>query len=1033
MRVFLLFALAVTAGAADFPAPHNTESTTTKPLPPAEAAAAVKTPPGFHVTMFAAEPDVQQPIAMATDSRGRLWVAECYTYAESKANFDTALRDRIVIFEDNDHDGHFDKRSVFWDQAQRLTSIELGFGGVWALCAPHLLFIPDKNGDDIPDGAPEVVLDGWDTGPVRHNIVNGLRWGPDGWLYGRHGILATSNVGVIASGGGRAVPLPQRTKMNVGVWRFHPTRRVFEVVANGTTNPWGMDWNEVGEAFISNTVIGHLWHIIPGAHYERMYGEDANPHVYQLMGQCADHYHFDTGAGWTKSRAAFDGTPASPSDALGGGHAHCGCLIYQGEQWPECWRGKVLTINFHGRRLNVDRLERRGSGYVAKHEPDAFFFGDPWFRGIDLIQAADGGVFVADWSDASECHDNDGVHRTSGRIYKITYGEGRGGGVLAARTSRGEDAAAPPRTGLAALSDEQLVRLQSSKNEWLVRTARRVLQERASSASPDALAELHGQLREQFQSAPDTLAKLRLAWALHVTGGLSGAGNVNGSSRALAALFDSPEENLRAWAVRLLTDSPHAENPPRDLAVLVRQEKSPLVKLAIASAATRDNARTWTLGAALTETISDTDDPVLQLMAWYAIEPWLNEPDLRKNVSHFTAAASSLVRRFGARLIATEVDHQSTALAELLGFGGARCANARRDFLEGVNDALKGRRKVAAPESWNAFAESFKADDAATLALVRNLSLLFGDGRALDEIRAIALDAKADLPARRQALQSLIDARTPDLRAVCEQLLDVRELAGVAARGLANFDDPKLGALLVEKYRGMYQHVRPEAIGALVSRPAWAATLLDAIANGQIGRADLDAFHARQIRAFNSATLTQRLAEVWGEVRETDDAKKALMAKLKTQLTPDVLARADLSAGRAIFNQACAVCHKLHGEGGALGPDITGSARDQLSYLIENIADPSAIVPVDFRLSIVTLKDGRVLSGFAGGKIERAFTLRTMTDTQTIERAEVEKVEDSSQSLMPEGLLSALSETQVRDLFGYLQSRSQVPLPAAGQ
>jgi putative heme-binding domain-containing protein len=309
------------------------------------------------------------------------------------------------------------------------------------------------------------------------------------------------------------------------------------------------------------------------------------------------------------------------------------------------------------------------------------------------------------------------------------------------------------------------------------------------------------------------------------------------------------------------------------------------------------------------------------------------------------------------------------------------------------------------------------------------LEIIFGDGRALDEIRTIALDAKADLAARRQALQSLIDARAPELRGVCEQLLDVRDLAGLAARGLTSFDDSKICALLIQKYGSLYVHQRPEAIGALVSRPAWAARLLDAIANGQIARADLDAYHARQIRAFNDDALTKRLTEVWGEARETDEAKKALMAKQKAQLTPGVLAKADLSAGRALFNVTCAACHKLHGEGGTLAPDLTGSARDNLTYLLENIIDPNAIVPVDFRLSIVTLKDGRVLSGFVGGKTERTFTLRTMTDTSTLERAEVEKIVESPNSLMPEGLLGALNEAQVRDLFGYLQSKAQVPLP----
>ena len=1025
MRSFLVaLAFTAVARAADFPAPFNTEPAKGAPLPPDEAAVAVKTPPGFHVSMFAAEPDVQQPIAIATDSRGRLWVAECYTYAESKTNFDTTLRDRVVIFEDADNDGHFDKRTVFWDQGQRLSSVELGFGGVWVTCAPNLLFIPDKNGDDIPDGPPEVVLDGWDAGNVRHNIVNGLRWGPDGWLYGRHGILATSLIGAPGT------PSEQRTKINAGIWRYHPTRKVFEVVAHGTTNPWGMDWNEAGEGFFSNTVIGHLWHLIPGAHYERMYGEDFNPHVYQLLGQCADHYHFDTGAGWTKSRATFDGVPASASDALGGGHAHCGCLIYQGDQWPEYWRGKVLTINFHGRRLNVDRLERRGSSYVAKHEPDAFFFGDPWFRGIDLIQAPDGGVFVADWNDASECHDNDGVHRTSGRIYKITYDAPKR--IVA--TSEGALLSVPLTKDVAAFNDLELVQAQFSKNEWFNRTARRVSQERVAkrpqSESVSVLFRkivdpdfgLNDQERAAAALARDAITKgtestrrLRLIWALEA---------MDASSQELLRKWTQDrDEMVRAWAVRILA----AQGAQSYLLAVASSETSPLVRRAYAESLSRmrGEQRNQILGVLL-GFADDRANPDLPLLLWHqALEAGIEPLRLTQLAAE---GDSALFQRFTARLVAENMSHGPQPVSDLLDLANKPALLA--NVVAGMADGLRGLRKVAKPEGWDRFAANAHATlDSAGAARLREIEIIFGDGRALDEIRAVALDAKVDFAARRQAVQSLIDARVPDLRPVCEQLLEVRDLAGIAARGLATFDDPKVGALLLQRYGGMYAHQRPEAIGALVSRPAWATMLLDAIANGQIARTDLDAYHARQIRAFNNDALTKRLADVWGDIRETDEAKKALMTKLKAQLTPEVLAKADLSAGRALFNATCAACHKLHGEGGALAPDLTGSARDNLTYLLENIIDPNAIVPVDFRLSIVTLKDGRVLSGFVGGKTERTFTLRTMTDTPTIDRTDVEKIVESPNSLMPEGLLSALNEAQVRDLIGYLQSKAQVPLP----
>ena len=504
------------------------------------------------------------------------------------------------------------------------------------------------------------------------------------------------------------------------------------------------------------------------------------------------------------------------------------------------------------------------------------------------------------------------------------------------------------------------------------------------------------------------------------------------------------DEAARIWLIHWLADNP--DRPAlihrlSDLALGIPPSGAlpyPLPKFTINSAACRATISVLTRlplkeRAHLALDIAGGDftshDKTSELLFWYGIETFV---DARTDdfIEIVRTCDSPLIRRFGARRFAEEIDTKPSQLAALLEQTKAIDA-AKPDVISGIADGLKGRSRAQKPETWNAYVANLKNPSTELAASIRSLGAVFGDGVALDEIRAIALDAKAEIPARRQALQSLIDARTSELRALCEQLLDVRDLAGVAARGLANFDDPKIGALLIQKYGGMYAHQRPDAMGALVARPAWAAMLLDAIANGQIARTDLGAFHARQIRSFNDDALTRQLGEVWGEVRESDEAKKALIAKLKAQFTPAVLAKADLPAGRALFAQTCAVCHKLHGEGGALGPDLTGSARDQLTYLVENIADPSAIVPVDFRMSIVTMKDGRVLTGFVGGKTERGFTLRGLTDTQTIERAEVKEITDSPQSLMPEGILSALNETQVRDLIGYLQTKVQVPLPVA--
>jgi putative membrane-bound dehydrogenase-like protein len=305
-------------GTDEFPVPHNTEESATPPMAPKEVCRSARVPLGFQLKLFAAEPDVQNPIAMTTDERGRVWVAENYTWAGSRAgNFDLELRDRVVVLEDVDGDGACDKRTVFWDKAQRLTSIERGFGGLWLLCSPYLLFIADRNRDDIPDGPPVVLLDGFEPNDGSHTIANGLKWGPDGWLYGRQGILGASKIGPPGSSDA------ERVTMNTGVWRFHPTRRICEAVMHGMTNPWGFDYDPYGEIFVSNTVIGHLWHVIPGARTERMFGLDFNPHAYQLIEQVADHVHWDAGESWDDVRAGV----TDRTSAAGGGHAHTGLLI----------------------------------------------------------------------------------------------------------------------------------------------------------------------------------------------------------------------------------------------------------------------------------------------------------------------------------------------------------------------------------------------------------------------------------------------------------------------------------------------------------------------------------------------------------------------------------------------------------------------------------------------------------------------------------------------------------------------------------
>jgi putative heme-binding domain-containing protein len=314
---------------------------------------------------------------------------------------------------------------------------------------------------------------------------------------------------------------------------------------------------------------------------------------------------------------------------------------------------------------------------------------------------------------------------------------------------------------------------------------------------------------------------------------------------------------------------------------------------------------------------------------------------------------------------------------------------------------------------------------------VRDLNVLFGDGRALEDVRRVALDPKAEIAARRSALESLIAADPPDLRKVCESLLKVRFLNPTAARGLARLDDPAVGRSLASSYRTFHPSERGVLLEVLVSRPVFAAALLDQMAAGAIPRSELSAFQARQLKGLGVESLTRRLEEVWGALRETDADRRATIASWKNRLTPVALAKADPRRGRAAFDRVCASCHTLHGRGGDAGPDLTGAGRHDLDYLLENVLDPSAAVSADFRMTALALDDGRVLNGLVTARTERALTLRTPTETVVLERARIEDERPTTASLMPDGLLAPLTETEATDLFSYLMSRTQVPLPGA--
>ncbi|MBM3837093.1 MAG: dehydrogenase [Verrucomicrobia bacterium] len=600
-------------------------------LSPEEAAKAITLPPGFSARLFAGEPDVKQPIAFAIDDRARLWVAEAYTYPRRAP--EGQGKDRILIFEDTDGDGRFNKRTVFMEGLNLVSGLEVGFGGVWVGAAPYLMFIPDKDGDDKPDGPPEILLDGWDFRADTHETLNTFTWGPDGWLYGCHGVFCPSNVGKPGA------PASERQWVDAAVWRYHPTKHRFEVFAEGASNQWGVDFDDYGQCFIEACVIPHLWHMIQGGRYQRQGGEHyaisleeirrnerarnpnsrkpTYPFFYDDIKTIGDHVH------WAGSKGPHAAN--ARSDSAGGGHAHAGLMVYLGDSFPADYRGKLFMNNIHGQRINMDIPERRGSGFVGKHGADFANFNDTWSQTMNLLYDQNGSVYVIDWYDKNQCHHNnvEGHDRSNGRIFKIVYGDTKWTPV-----------------DLQKKSDDELVQLQLHPNDWYVRHARRLLQERGPNPK------VHEALLMILSENPDVTRRLRALWALHVTGGLT--------EKIALAQLDHANEYIRAWAIQLMMED---RNPSaallKELARLAKSDPSPFVRLYVAAALQRTpvNQRLEVLEGLLAHA-EDSQDHNLPLMYWYATEPVVAQ-DMKLAVALMTKTKIPLVRQFITRRMAS--------------------------------------------------------------------------------------------------------------------------------------------------------------------------------------------------------------------------------------------------------------------------------------------------------------------------------------------------------------------------------------------
>ena len=951
-------------------------------------------PKGFQVSLVAAEPKVVQPIAMCFDERGRLWVVEGMSYPKKRP--DGTGPDRILILEDVKKDGSYSKVTVFKDGLNLVSGIEVGHGGVWVGAAPEFLFIP-KDADDKA-GKPVVLLDGWGFQDT-HETLNSFVWGPDGWLYGNHGVFTHSVVGKPGA------PDTKRVKINAGVWRFHPTRHIFEVFAEGTSNPWGLDYNARGEFFNTACVIPHLYHILPGARYQRQAGQHFNPFTYDDIKTIADHAHYAGGRIHKPDPLKIPET----TDVVGGGHAHSGLAIYNGDNFPEAYRGMLIFGNLHGHRLVSDQVEAAGSGFVGHHGNDFLRSNDATFIPVSQRVGPDGALYLSDWSDVQVCHNNTQEiwDRTNGRIYRVSFGN---------PVSRARD--------LGALADAELVEVAlADANEYFVRQARKVLAERGL-AGVRISGESREKLRSVLTSEADPLRRLRALWILQSANLLDDA--------LLAASLKDADPSVRGWSVRLIAQQWTAGVPA--LAELAKSESSVQVRRELASALSYlPLSQRAAIAEPLLARAEDAKDHNIPLLLWYGIEPLVGA-DAARGLALAAISRHPQTTDFIYRRLASD----ARARAQVLALALREQDTARRaPLVARVVEGVRQSGSFSAPEGWAALVAALRQGASPDLlANLNELDALAGDEASRAFYRAHLADEKAPLPARQRALAVLVASRDRAAALVIHQVFAEKTTPSfrrALIQALATVGDAASPAVLLGHFGVFSPEQLNDAVAALAGNAAGGKALLAAVAAGKADKALLSPLVVRQLKSLGDQELDAQLTAIVGVVNATKADFAKNKAKYEAMLTPVAVRKGDIAAGRQLFTSACGICHTFGTVGNLVGPGLAGSNIGKLDYFLENVLNPNGVIGKDYQLNVFKLKSGATMSGIVQFEDAQSFRLVMPGGAKfTVAKGEVEKRETLPMSLMPEGLLDALTKNQVINLVAYLQNPDGFPASAAG-
>lgn len=972
-------------------------------LSPEEAAQRMTLPEGFAAEVVAAEPLARQPVAIDFDDRGRLWVIQYLQYPNpeglnrvqvdrySRTKYDRVPEpppkgprgaDRITILEDTDGDGRMDSGKDFVDGLNLTTGLAFGHGGVFVLNVPYLLFYPDRNRDDVPDSDPEVLLTGFGMEDA-HSVANSLTFGPDGWLYGCQGSTVTANI--------RGIEFQQ------GVWRYHPVTKEFELFCEGGGNTWGLDFDPTGRLFYSTNYGGFTFvHGVQGAYYVKSFGKHGalhNPYSYGYF-EHAPHKNFQ------------------------GGHVTVGGIVYQGDAFPESYRGKYIAGDLLGHGVRWHNIIPWGSTVKTEDGGELVKANDPWFATTDVMMGPDGALYVTDWHDARTAHPDPDADwdRTNGRIYRIAPRE----------TPRAKP------FDLSQLSVEELYKLHRHPSQWYVRRARQELVRRCSGKQNDETKPLIAKFHADITDAKDEVAAVEAFWSLNLLGGFN--------EEVATEMLASPHAAVRWWTLRLLGDagklSPELAHRLDEFA---EQEPAIEVRQQLACSAGRFHASQGIpmINANINRDI-DGDDPFLPLLWWWAVE------------KHAVSGREEVLKRFVRPTVWKSHLGRDVLLPRLIRRYAAEKTEAGLEsdvrLLKAAPDQ-KSRGTLWGPVylGWQEQSRGAAKDEMEWTKLAQNhelAKLLLADWEAIPTDATlqlgIALKLKGPLDAaiseafntetpaeRRVALLTMLAPSgeasliAPTLELVENNPSEKVRIAGLQMLG--HFDDPQISSRLIKLHQssmseGLKSQIRDVLLGRTGSARAW----IEAVDRKEIPPDATPLEQIRRVALLGDEELDQLVTKHWGKLQGASREEK--LAEVR-RLNNDVRAAlGNPTAGKELFKKNCSGCHQLFGDGAKVGPDLTTANRQDRDFLLVSLVDPSSVIRKEYVSVVIVTRSGRVLTGLPIAQDDASITLvDSKSEKQVVPLSEVEEMNESPVSLMPDDLYRQFKPQELRDLFAYLQ------------